>query len=171
MHIRRGDFQYKQTQISAQQIYENSKQELTEGSVVFIATDHKKRSFFQPLAEKYDLVFLNDFRKELEGVNTNYFGMIDQLVASRGRVFFGCYQSTFSGFIIRMRAYHAMRDESIGWEKGVVPNTFFYTGQREKEIYQTYFPLSPPYYQKEFPTAWRGINAGITELEAMTSST
>lgn len=166
MHIRRGDFQYKETQISSEQIYENVKHDLKEGGVVFVATDHVGKPFFKPLADKYDLVFLKDFQKELEGVNTNYFGMIDQLVASRGRVFFGCFQSTFTGFIIRMRAYHAMRDESQGWENGHVHDTFFYTGEREKKMYQKYFPLSPPYYQKEFPTAWRGINAGITELEA-----
>jgi hypothetical protein len=170
MHIRRGDFQYKETQITAEEIYKNSKDEMKEGGVVFVATDHQGKPFFKPLAEKYDLVFLKDFQKELEGVNTNYFGMIDQIVASRGRVFFGCYQSTFSGFIIRMRAYHAMRDEAQGWENGLLFNTFFYTGEAHKKIYQEYFPLSPPYFTKEFPTAWRGINTGITELESLSSS-
>lgn len=143
---------------------------MKQGGVVFIATDHQNKQFFKPLADKYDLVFLKDFKKELEGVNTNYYGMIDQLVASRGRVFFGCYRSTFTGFIIRMRAYHAMRDEAPGWEDGSVHNTFFYTGQREKKTYEKYFSLSPPYFTKEFPTAWRQINAGITELESLSKA-
>eukprot|EP00956_Cyclotella_meneghiniana_P004352 scaffold5312_cov71-Cyclotella_meneghiniana.AAC.6 len=171
MHIRRGDFQYKETQISAEQIINNVQKELSsdEGGkgVVFVATDHQGQPFFKPLIDKYDIVFLKDFKKELEGVNTNYFGMIDQLVASRGRVFFGCYQSTFSGFIIRMRAYHAMRDESPGWEDGIIQNTFFYTGEKHKNIYQKYIPLAPPYFSKEYSTAWRGINSGITELESL----
>ena len=169
MHIRRGDFQYKETQITGEEIYKNSKNELKQGGVVFVATDHQGQPFFKPLMEKYDLVFLKDFKKELEGVNTNYFGMIDQLVASRGRVFFGCYHSTFTGFIIRMRAYHAMKNKEEGWEKGVLHNTFFYTSERHKRIYENYFGLSPPYFTKEFPTAWRGIDAGITELEAVPS--
>jgi hypothetical protein len=38
---------------------------------------------------------MDDFKPLLKGVNTNYYGMIDQLVASRGRKFFGCWHSTY----------------------------------------------------------------------------
>jgi hypothetical protein len=33
----------------------------------------------------------------LSNVNKNYFGMIDQVVASKGRVFVGTWFSTFTG--------------------------------------------------------------------------
>ena len=90
-HVRRGDFQYKNTRISAEELYENSKDQLTPNATIFIATDERDKSFFDPLRKHYAIYTLDDFMQDLEGVNTNYFGMIDQLVASRGRIFFGCW--------------------------------------------------------------------------------
>lgn len=74
-HIRRGDFQFKATRIGANEIYENSKNELTPNSTVFIATDERDKKFFDPMRAHYDLLFLDDFKDELKGVNTNYYGM------------------------------------------------------------------------------------------------
>lgn len=93
-HIRRGDFQYKATRIDAEQIYNNVKDVLVEGSTVYIATDERDKAFFKVLQEHYDVLFMDDFQPQLEGVNKNHYGMIDQLVASRGRIFFGCWHST-----------------------------------------------------------------------------
>jgi len=87
-HIRRGDFQYKETRIGIDEIIANTKEYLTPGSTIFIATDERKKEFFDPMKKIYDLLFLDDFESELKGVNSNYYGMIDQLVASRGRLFF-----------------------------------------------------------------------------------
>eukprot|EP00986_Skeletonema_menzelii_P005115 scaffold1811_cov145-Skeletonema_menzelii.AAC.6 len=166
-HIRRGDFQYKNTRLEADQIYENTKDKLQEKATVFVATDHQGKPFFKPLADHFDLVFLKDFKEELKDVNTNYFGMIDQLVASRGRVFFGCYHSTFSGFIFRMRGYHSQKEKVEGWEHGVLPNSYYYSGKKEKAMYESYGPLRTPYYSREFPTSWRDIDQGIEELSAL----
>lgn len=93
-HIRRGDFQYKSTRIEADQIYLNVNDTLREGAIVYIATDERNKQFFDPLRKHYDIKFLDDFMPELGDVNHNYFGMIDQLVASRGRLFYGCWYST-----------------------------------------------------------------------------
>jgi len=165
-HIRRGDFQYKATRLEADQIYENTKDELQEKATVFVATDHQGKPFFKPLADHYDLVFLSDFKEELKDVNTNYLGMIDQLVASRGRVFFGCFHSTFSGFIYRMRGYHSQKEKVEGWDQGVLPKSYYYSGKHEKSIYQSYGPLRTPYYSREFPISWRDIDKGVEELSA-----
>lgn len=35
-HIRRGDFQYKKTRLEAQEIYDNSKNEIPEGATVYV---------------------------------------------------------------------------------------------------------------------------------------
>jgi hypothetical protein len=103
-HIRRGDFQFKDTRIEAEEILLNSKDVLTVNKTLFIATDERDKKFFDPIKKAgYDVLFLDDFKDILEGVNTNYYGMIDQLVASRGDVFLGCWHSTFTGFIMRMR--------------------------------------------------------------------
>jgi hypothetical protein len=89
MHVRRGDFfwQYASTDKTAQQIYDHIKDDLEDGSVVFIATDETNRTFFDHLKAHYHIKFLSDFTSKLnpEGfpkANTNYFGLIDQLVAS-----------------------------------------------------------------------------------------
>ncbi len=76
-HIRRGDFQFTTTRIPADEIYENSKAELTEGSVIFVATDERDKKFFEPLRKHYDLLFLDDFAKELEGVNSAYITCVE----------------------------------------------------------------------------------------------
>jgi len=166
-HIRRGDFQYKHTRLEANQIYANSKDKLKENATVFVATDHQEKPFFKHLADHFDLVFLSDFKEELKDVNTNYFGMIDQLVAARGRVFFGCFHSTFSGFIFRMRGYQSQQDKVDGWDEGVIPDSYYYSGMIEKDIYQSYGPLKTPYYSREFPISWRDIDKGIEELSAL----
>jgi hypothetical protein len=166
-HIRRGDFQYKDVLLDADKIYENVKDEIPNNATVFVATDHQGKPFFRPLAERYDLVFLQDFEKELKGVNTNLFGMIDQLVASRGRVFFGCKYSTFSGFIFRMRGYHSQKDKADGWEKGALHNSFYYTSSEDKRIYEQYTVMHRPIYSREFPTSWRDLDRGIEELSAV----
>jgi hypothetical protein len=68
-----------------------------------MATDERNKSFFKDLADHYDIVYLDDFAPLLKGVNTNFYGMIDQLITSRSRVFFGCWFSTFTGYINRIR--------------------------------------------------------------------
>ena len=100
-HIRRGDFQYKSTRVSADEIYENTRDVFQENSTIFIATDERALDFFEPLRKHYHIYFLKDFQHLLKGLNKNYFGMLDQRIASRGRVFAGAFFSTFTGYINR----------------------------------------------------------------------
>ena len=95
-HIRRGDFQYKSTRVSAQELLAMAQRKIKDGTTLYMATDERDKEFFKPLKDHYDLVFLDDFHDEaLIGINTNYYGMIDQLVATRSRVFYGCWFSTY----------------------------------------------------------------------------
>jgi hypothetical protein len=61
-HIRRGDFQYKETRIEADELYQRSKAYIPEGSVLYIATDEKKKEFFNVLKDHYKVYFLDDFK-------------------------------------------------------------------------------------------------------------
>jgi hypothetical protein len=70
-----GDFQYKPVKVSGAEIFRISESQLQKNSTIYLATDEKDINFFKPLADNYDVVFLHDFKKELEGVNTNYYGM------------------------------------------------------------------------------------------------
>jgi GDP-fucose protein O-fucosyltransferase len=161
MHIRRGDFQFKQTRIDAAEIYHNIKDAMPEKSIVFIATDERDKKFFDPLRQHYDIKFLDDFKHLLQDVNTNHFGMIDQLVASRGHLFFGCWHSTFTGFIVRVRGYHSSKDMLAGHEKGLLPTTYYYVTKDKLKVMHEYTPLSGAFFNREFPTSWRDIDKGI----------
>ena len=80
-----GDFQFKKTRIDADEIYENTKDELTPGASIFIATDERDKKFFDPLRKHYDVKFLDDFKHLLKDVNTNHYGMIGKCVCRSKR--------------------------------------------------------------------------------------
>lgn len=163
-HIRRGDFQYTVTRFEAPKILNMSRPEMTPNATVYIGTDERDRSFFKALSEEYDIVFLDDFAHLLEGVNTNYYGMMDQLIASKGRIFFGCWFSTFTGYINRLRGYHANKAKKWkGYESGLVPS-YYYALEDRKFHMQSFYPVKKSFYAREFPTSWRGIDKGIEEL-------
>lgn len=166
-HIRRGDFQFTDSRIEATQIYDHVREVLpgntnkngtTTTTVVFIATDEKNKGFFDPLRRHYEIFFLDDFKDLLTNVNTNFYGMIDQLVASRGRFFFGCWHSTFTGYIVRIRGYHSQNAKLPGWEQGLLPNTFYYVPKEHLKIMHHYSPLYGAAFNREFPTSWRNLD-------------
>jgi len=156
-HIRRGDFQYKETRVSGSEIYENVKDVLVENSTIFIATDERNKSFFKPLKEHYHVYFLDDFQHLFEDLNKNYYGMLDQRIASRGRTFVGAYFSTFTGYINRMRGYHSQHDRLPGHEKGVI-NSYYYIPTRRKNAMREYRSIKAPFWAREFPIGWRDID-------------
>ena len=159
---------YKAMFLTGDQLYHASKGELAEGSTVFVATDEKDRNFFKPLQEHYDLCFLDDFKHLFEGLNENLYGMLDQLVASRGDKFFGTYYSTFTGFINRMRGYHADKAMLKGHEDGVIESYFFAPETRRYDMAK-FKPPTPPYWAREFPLSWRDIDKGIEEIVSIGS--
>ena len=137
-----------------------SKSKLNEGETIYIATDERDKSFFKPLMDHYDIVFLDDFHEELGHVNTNYYGMIDQVVASRGRTFFGCWFSTFTAYINRLRGYHADNHKDKGYEMGII-NSWYYALKDRFDHMQRYYPVKQAFYAREFPTSWRLIDTGV----------
>jgi hypothetical protein len=61
-HIRRGDFQYKDTRVEAPVLYDSSKNLIPENSTLYIATDERNKEFFAPFKEHYNVYFLDDFK-------------------------------------------------------------------------------------------------------------
>uniref|UniRef100_A0A7S2YL06 Uncharacterized protein n=1 Tax=Entomoneis paludosa TaxID=265537 RepID=A0A7S2YL06_9STRA len=100
-------------------------------------------------------------------VNPNFYGMIDQLVASRGKFFFGCWQSTFSGYINRLRGYHSQRHKEPGYEKGDLRTSFHYSPKGHFDDMRKYYPVRKPFYAREFPTAWRLLNHDTEDTPAL----
>lgn len=162
-HVRRGDFQYKKTRIVAEELLKRSQRHLEKGSVLYIATDERTKSFFKPLKEDYEVYFMNDFDDVLSDINTNYYGMIDQLVASKGEKFIGTWFSTLSGYVNRIRGYHSAKNKLKGYENGELDSWYFIPDDRQDEM-QVYWPVRKPIYMREFPTSWRGIDKGIDEI-------
>lgn len=163
-HIRRGDFQFKKNRISIEEIFGNSKDELRTpaNATIFISTDERDKSFFNLLKQYYDVHFLDEFVHEhLKDVNTNYYGMIEQLVASRGKIFFGCYMSSFTGYIMRIRGYHSVLKKEPGYDLGILPSTYYYSQKERKFEMHKYAPMRPGFSHREFPTSWRDIDRGI----------
>ena len=149
LHIRRGDFQYKKVKLPAEEWYENTKEVWHKGEILFIATDERNKTFFDPLKEHHDLRFLDDYwdMARLGDLDKNFLGMIDTIVASHGRAFAGTWFSTFTGYINRMRGYigHSMT------------NSWYSFLERKDAMQEWRFP-EPNYPAREWPIGWVAID-------------
>jgi hypothetical protein len=167
-HIRRsGEFEEQYGNLTDNAaIYNTSAPDIPEGSTVFIATDDMNRTLFQPLMDHYDVYFLGDFKELLGDLNANYYSIIDQLVASRGRVFFGAFCSTFTGYINRMRGYRSQKDKAEGWRSGIVDSYFYnFQGLDKRNKMRIYHPPIKMWFAREFPIAWRDIDHDLVSYE------
>ena len=135
-----------------------SKDELTEGSTLYIATNQKDKNFFSIFMEHYDVIYLDDYMDEVgHEVNANFLGLIDLLVASKSRTFFGTYQSTFSGYINRIRGYYTVQQKSEGYQDGLINSWYF--SEEVKHDMRSYHPVhGQSTHSREYPTGWRDID-------------
>jgi Glycosyltransferase (GlcNAc)/GDP-fucose protein O-fucosyltransferase len=104
MHVRRNDFQYKHVRIPCELIVKHIDGSIPTGSKLYIATDHQDRAFFEPLKNKYDVCFYDDFCGERKIAN-NLIPIIEQLICTRALLFIGQELSTLSSYIYRLRGY------------------------------------------------------------------
>lgn len=162
MHIRRGDFQYKDTRVEADVIYENSRPFLKENATVYIATDERDKKFFDLFRKHYHIYFLDDFDDQTFTLNTNFYGMLDQLIASRGKVFMGTFYSTFTGYINRLRGYHSQKQKLEGYETGAL-NSYYYIPRNKIEDVRQFRSFYQPFWGREFPGGWRDLEHGLGE--------
>jgi len=149
LHVRRGDLQYKMVKIPAEEWYENLKEIWNEGEILYIATDERNKTFFDPLKEHHDVRFLDDFWEvgNLDELDSNFLGMVDTIIASHGRTFAGTWFSTFTGYINRMRGYlgYSMKDS-------------WYSYLPRKDAVRDYkYPVGN-YGAREWPIGWIGID-------------
>lgn len=155
IHARRGDFQYKEAVISGEEWNDNLQDVWLDDEIVYIATDEKNKTFFDPIAKNnHILMYLDDFWDiaGLRDLDPNYMGMIDTIVASRGRTFSGTWFSTFTGYINRLRGYH-----------GISMKSSYYGYSERRNVSHTWKNgyISPATYQYEWPTGWIGIDGDV----------
>jgi hypothetical protein len=151
-HVRRGDFEifFKTSVMDASNIISSTADVLEENSTIFIATDERDKSFFDPFRERHNIHFLDDFLHLVSDINTTHYGMLDQRVASRGRTFIGTFHSTFTGYINRMRGYHSQKNKLQGYQQGVL-NSYYYAPESHKHGMTHYSPIVGPVWAREFP--------------------
>lgn len=171
MHVRRGDFTkaYPSAAVNVKVMYDqNIRLSFEENRTIYIATDEKDTTFFDPLRQHYRIRSLNDYTHLLEGLNSEHFGMIDQLVAAAGTRFFGTYYSTFSGYIQRLRGYYSQRDHSEGWLNGTLDSYYLSDkpkpGRIREIMHRQYVSVTPGYWEQEFPVAWRDIDHNVVNM-------
>ena len=154
-HIRRGDFQYEDTRLSAEDIYAQTRHLLDPNvtTLLYIATDEKNKSFFKPFTKDFTVRFLEDYQKPAllghDHVNQNYIGMIEQVVAANAHTFIGTPFSTFTGYITRMRGYY--RDNRYA-------NTFYTMKNQQHILHRNKDNIVGPFWAREFPVAHQEID-------------
>jgi GDP-fucose protein O-fucosyltransferase len=108
--------------------------------------------------------FLGDFKEQIKGISANYYGMLDQLIASRGNVFVGAFFSTFTGYINRMRGYHAQKDKLPGYEEGILESYYYVPDHMApwRNVMRQYGAVQPAFWQQEFHVSWRDLDHDVT---------
>ena len=76
---------------------------------------------------------------------------------------FSCPCFSFTGYINRLRGYHADRLKLPGFQRGLL-DSYYYAPPENKMRMREYWPISGSVYAREFPTSWRNIDQGIEEL-------
>eukprot|EP00536_Pseudo-nitzschia_multiseries_P016290 jgi/Psemu1/247440/estExt_Genewise1.C_10660005 len=149
LHVRRGDLQYKEVKISAEEWYENLKEIWKEGEMLFIATDERNKTFFDPIKQHHEVRFLDDYWRvaNLGDLDPYFLSMVDTVVASHGRTFAGTWFSTFTGYINRMRGY-----------LGYSTKDSWYSFLPKKDAVRDYKYPSGNYGAREWPIGWIGID-------------
>ena len=106
-HIRRGDFQYDQTQIGANQILEHTEALLSLGQPIYVATDETNGAFLDVFRKKFAVVTFDCLPGEIVAdIPDHWCGIIETLIcaAAPGR-FIGTRLSTFSSRISTLRGH------------------------------------------------------------------
>lgn len=161
MHVRRGDFakQFKHTLIKPEETNQIVEKHIKQNSTIYIATDEKNRTYFDILSQHYDICFLDDFANEVKGINKNLFGIIDQIVVSRGELFIGTDPSTLSAYANRLRGYYSIRDKLEGYERGALKSYYF--SRRQRYLNLNYLHVQTPLWAYEFSTSWTDIDHDV----------
>lgn len=138
-------------------IFKNVEDVIEPGRLVYVMTDERDPAFFDPVRGAYRLRFLKDYEYALDedAVNPNLFGMIEQIIGSGAETFVGTYFSTLSGYATRLRGY-------LGKNPGYYFNLDY---KNELQDPEAKFYASSPYFLREWPVAYIGIDDAVEDGE------
>jgi hypothetical protein len=60
-----------------------------------------------------------------------------------------------------MRGYYSTKDKLPGFEKGLLPKSYYYVPVDKRMVMHEYAALHGAFYSREFPTSWRDLDKGI----------
>jgi len=108
MHVRRNDFQYKQTRLNAEEILQNVSPLFDSSLPLYIATDETSKEFNQVFSQGRKVFLWQDVcdaaNLDIE-IPIAWVGTIEQLICVAAKEFAGTDLSTFSTYIHRLRGY------------------------------------------------------------------
>jgi hypothetical protein len=107
VHIRRNDFQYKQTRTAAEDTWRNVSGLLDNDLPLYVATDEPDGEFLDCFRSRKRVLTWDDITRAVGGClpPEKYAGPIEQLICAGARRFIGTDLSTFSSYIVRLRGY------------------------------------------------------------------
>jgi hypothetical protein len=60
-----------------------------------------------------------------------------------------------------MRGYHSAKDKLPGFQKGLLPTSYYYVPTDRQVEMHKYAALHGAFYNREFPTSWRDLDKSI----------
>ena len=107
LHVRRGDFQYEKTQITAHEILQHIRALLEPGQTIYLATDEPEGAFFDVLREEFHVVTFDRLLEEVAKKTPDHWrGIVETLIcAGAPGPFVGTRLSTFSARIQILRGH------------------------------------------------------------------
>lgn len=117
VHIRRNDLQYKEVFQNAQATLRNIEPLLYPGETLYLATDETNDAFFDAIRQKHKIFQWKDVVAEARTIpySEKVINILEQVICSGGRRFFGTQKSTFTSYIFRLRGYVGAPDTQQYW--------------------------------------------------------
>jgi hypothetical protein len=114
IHIRRGDFQYDKTRVSAASIVAHTANLFHAGQTIYVATDEQDSEFLGPLRDRYDVVTLEQLDSALvSAIPYHWLGIVETLIcAAAPERFVGTRLSTLSARVSILRGHVSLTPES-----------------------------------------------------------
>ncbi|MFT7533008.1 MAG: hypothetical protein ACI9FD_004043 [Gammaproteobacteria bacterium] len=147
-HIRRNDFQYKQTRLDVDRIHSNVQSLISKDKPLYVATDETDPEFFRQLASFFKVPKVYTISDWLPRVDQDFpyvwEGLVEQAICARASRFIGTDLSTFSAYINRLRGYIQVADQ------GCYYHTIDYNDGIHEEM-----PFHGREYLRENPLFWQ----------------
>ena len=71
--------------------------------------------------------------------------------------------STFTGYINRLRGYHAQKNKLSGYDQGLIESYYIVPANlvHLRDVMRRYECVGSPFWSREFPLGWRDIDHDV----------